>query len=228
MKRMEWALLFAVAWMLVSGMAFAATDEAPLATAVGNHVWLTLIAGFLPPVIKALNEGTLNVKTLPARFRLLLIGVLSAIATSIEMVVNGGSWANAITAFAVAAGPSLLIEAVHAKWGGWKDATVTQAVQSDGSAGVKIISVPPPRNSVNPPPLAVMLIVTTLLALYVCACAAVCPTIKLASDVCPLIMVELPDGTFEAVPKEQIAAVAAQTRAARLSAKGSADAGADR
>jgi hypothetical protein len=228
MKRFIVALAACAASVLFGLTAFANDATSPeLSQQVANHVWLTLIAGFLPPVIKALNEGTLNIKTMPARFRLLLIGVLSAVATSIEMVVNGASVANAITAFAVAAGPSLLIEAVHAKWGGWKGAVVAETKSADGEPGPKVITVPPPpRHSVNPPPM----VVVAILSLAVCyACGAVCPTIKLASDVCPLIMVELPDGTKEAVPSEELKPLVMAAKAKRLSAAArvTSDAGAD-
>lgn len=214
MKRIVWALPLAAAWVLVCGTASAA-DAAAIATTVADHIWLTVIAGFLPPIIKALNEGTLNLPTVPARIRLLIIGVLSAIATSLDLAANGASVVSAVAAFVIAAGPSLLIELIHAIWGGWKGASVTETKAPGGGPGPKIISVPPPRKSVNPPPMAVLVLAGALLV----GCAAkaiVCPVIKLASDVCPLIMVELPDGTVEAVPKEQIAGLAMQARASRM------------
>ena len=225
MKRIGWSLPLAAAWVMFCGVAGAA--EAPaLPTEVGNHVWLVVIAGILPPIIKALNESTLNLPTLPVRVRLLLIAALSGVATSLDMLVNGAGVANAIAAFAIAAGPSLLIEAVHAKWGGWKGATVTEGPKSsDGGPGPKIISVPPPRKSVSPPPLAMMVAVAFAGGAILFACGKVCPIIKVASDVCPIIMVELPDGTMEPVPTKHIEGLAVQSAASR---RGSArDAGAE-
>jgi len=218
MKRFGWALALAAAWLLVCTTVWAA-DAPALSTAVGHHIWLTLIGGLLPPLIKAFNEGTLNLPTVPARYRLLLIAVLSGIATAAEMVGNGGAWPEALMALAIAAGPSLLIEAVHARWGGWKGATVTEGPKSsDGGPGPKLISVPPPRQTVTPPPLPTTLKMATLviaMGALPLACAAICPTIKLASDICPIIMVELPDGSLEPVPKAQITGLAVQSRAMR-------------
>jgi hypothetical protein len=228
------------ATFLFVASAFGADAASPeLSNEVGKHLWLTLIAGALPPITKAFNEGTLNLPTVPARLRILFIAVLSGIGTAAEMLSNGGAWPNAIMAFAIAAGPSLLIEAVHAKWGGWKGATVAEGPKSsDGGPGPKIISVPPPRNSMSPPApppttlrMTIYYPVVIVLAM-VAGCAALrtaCAGIDLADKACDFIVIKLPDGTTETVRREDIAGVAMQARAARLSsaAKAGADAGTD-
>lgn len=59
------------------------------------------------------------------------------------------------------------------------------------------------------------------------ACAAkplVCPIVKVLDEACPFVIVELPDGTKEPVPREQVSLLALRARAAR----GAHDAGSDR
>ncbi len=51
------------------------------------------------------------------------------------------------------------------------------------------------------------------------SCAAVksvCPIIDLASEICPMVAVKMPDGTTEYVPKNEVGQVAMRARAARL------------
>jgi hypothetical protein len=48
--------------------------------------------------------------------------------------------------------------------------------------------------------------------------AAVCPIIDLASQLCPLILVKLPDGSEELVPRDRIADAALRVRLARMRA----------
>jgi hypothetical protein len=68
---------------------------------------------------------------------------------------------------------------------------------------------------------ALAAIFTGFAAIY--SCAAACPVLDLAATACPLFVVMLPDGTREAVPRDELARVALKARAVRL---GRPDAGA--
>jgi hypothetical protein len=72
--------------------------------------------------------------------------------------------------------------------------------------------------------------VVALVAAGALGCAAkpyVCPIIKLADSVCQSVVVQLPDGTTEEVPKAAIMGVAMGARAQRMGAMKAADAGVD-
>ena len=62
-------------------------------------------------------------------------------------------------------------------------------------------------------------------------CAAkglVCPALRIAADACETIIVVLPDGSEERIPKSAVVGMAMQARAARMSgAKSLSDAGAE-
>ncbi len=59
-----------------------------------------------------------------------------------------------------------------------------------------------------------------------CGGKIVCPIIRVANELCPVVMVELGDGTQEPVPTGDVVRMATARRAARLAA--ARDAGADR
>lgn len=48
----------------------------------------------------------------------------------------------------------------------------------------------------------------------------VCPVIHVADEICPMVLVDLPDGGQEAVPATEVQRLAVQRRAARLAADG--------
>jgi hypothetical protein len=63
-----------------------------------------------------------------------------------------------------------------------------------------------------------------------CACAAkpfICPIIETAGDLCKFLVVRLPDGSTETVPREAVVGVAMQARAARAAGAKASDAGSD-
>lgn len=67
-------------------------------------------------------------------------------------------------------------------------------------------------------------------AISLTACAAkpfICPVIETAGEICKYLVVRLPDGSTETVPREAVVGMAMQARAARISGAKASDAGAE-
>jgi hypothetical protein len=135
---------------------------------------------------------------------------LTAVGTVVDQVQNGANLMAAITAIAVQAGPALVMELIHAVFGGW----------GDGGAGKAALK------SMFPPAMCLML----CLGIAGCAGGAKdvvkvgCEIVKAADDgLCPYVDVVFPDGTHEKVPRSAIAGLALDRMAARL--RGEVDGG---
>ncbi|HMJ52096.1 MAG TPA: hypothetical protein VK540_08465 [Polyangiaceae bacterium] len=244
MKRFALALPVVAALALFCLPAWAA-DVAPDAlpkNMVGNHLWVTLAAGVLPVLVKFFGNETVKLPYWAAKLRVAAVLVLGGIATVLDQAQNGIDISSAITAAVATTVPALLIELLQKFFAG-------------GDVGPKSMRppamFPPPKE--RPPPgysspmarlsfepdarrfwlryPAAVGVAIGVCALVISGCAAkniACPILRLAADACEEIVIILPDGSEERVPKSAIAGVAMSARAARVSGAKAGDAGADR
>lgn len=84
----------------------------------GAHVWALLIASFLPPIVRALNSDLTFLPTLPSKWRLVLVGALTAVGTAVDQIQNGTDVGAACLTALLTGGPSLVIEILHIIGGG--------------------------------------------------------------------------------------------------------------
>jgi len=215
MKRITMALPLAAASVLACSQVWAG-DTAPtgeLHNDLGSkHLAVMLAAVLLPVLVKFFGNETVKLPYWAAKLRVAAVIVLGALATVADQVQNGGDFWGAVTAALITTAPALLIELLQ-KFGGGGEVVGQTA------------------KSVRPPmfPPALMLV----LAIGVMGCAAkpyICPIIETAGELCNFLVVRLPDGSTEQVPKSAVIGMAMSARAARFEAAkaGASDAGADR
>jgi hypothetical protein len=94
----------------------------PLTNEALKHIVILLVAALLPPLVKAFNEGTQNLPTIVAKYRIAIVMVLTGIGTAFDQWQNGVNLGAAFLAVAMQAGPALVMELIHAIFGGWPPA----------------------------------------------------------------------------------------------------------
>lgn len=130
--------------------------------------------------------------TLNDKARVLLVPIVSALASAVSAASGLTTLGEALAGFAIAQAIPIvvLVQELLAESKGVKKA-----------AG-RIVG-------------ATLLVLCVMLA----ACSSVCPIIRVADEVCPFIMVELPNGQTERVPCDRVRMMAAEQRAARVGAE---------
>lgn len=234
-----WAALVLLCLTAFAGDAAPAT--ANLASELGKHWAVTLMAGVIPVIRTVLSDDTVKLPVWAAKHRVYLISLLGLVATAAEQITNGLSLGTAFLAFVVSAAPALIQELVkHLAGDNGKPSSSSGAGSGGGirpPAGNPTMmsgdistafAVPRVYGKIGAP----LLVVVGALALLAFGCAAkglVCPTLKLLSDSCDKVIIMLPDGTSEVVSKDAIVGMAMSARAARVAgaAQGAPDAGAD-
>jgi hypothetical protein len=143
---------------------------------------------------RLLREDVKWLPTLAAPWRGLVVALGASIVTPVlDAWLNGSSIAQAALAGVIAALPTIL------------------NVIASFTANAKIA-----KAMLTAARLAALV---TVFAVVMVACAAkniVCPIIHAVDEICPLVIVELPDGGQEAVPRADIQQTALQHRATRL------------
>lgn len=201
---------------------------------------LLIVSVALMGITRAFKEDLPTFRSLSTGVRALILALLAAGTGVIDMIATGSPFGVALQTMLKTAGPGLvllLVELIGGMGGG------SGAGGASGVPGGSSRLPPPPP---VPGPMAAMaalrreyahpsghaLIVGLCLALGAVAVACgpakaiTCPILRVADELCPLVMVELPDGGTEAIPKADIRRLAEAQRAARLAAERAWDAGA--
>jgi hypothetical protein len=189
-----------------------------------TNAWIPLIAVIVGAVIRLTKTDAavawFKVYTKPEHRPAIALS-LAIVGASVERLAVGGTWYDAI-AGGIAAG-SLAI-AGHELY--------VNGIRKGRDIGIKKAPPPPPPDwlddslrpplTKSPPPSSWPLVGGAILALSVAGCPGagrvVCPVIDLASQVCPYILVKLPDGSTEPVRREVIEGAAIRARVTRMRA----------
>ena len=208
MKRFVLALPVVAAWVLFCLPAFAG-DAAilPEPDVLKVPWWMPLIGVLIAGFRTFFSDNTRELPTIVAGWRTAIVAVLAALGTLIEQLVAGFDGKTAVLTFVMLGVPSILQEILKALFSGKKT----------GGSG----------KAMFPPAIIGAM---ALLALTIAGCAAkglVCPALRIAADACETIIVVLPDGSEERIPKSAVVGMAMQARAARISGAKASDAGAE-
>jgi hypothetical protein len=191
------------------------------------HGWIPLLSIVVGGFIR-LSKSDAKVAWFPNYIKpenrpIWALGV-SLVAGSLEQIFAGGSALEAVVGGIIAANTAIGGHEIFSKVAKKIRDRRTMPPPAPPWEDDSLRPAPPP----NVPPmfptklvgLAKPFVFVFFLALgFACAYRqAVCQVIDLASEVCPLILVKLPDGGTEQVPKEEVAALAARVGAARARA----------
>jgi hypothetical protein len=212
-----------------------AVEADHLVRLVRANIWIPAIAVIVGIIIRLAKSDPavawIKIYIPPERRALWAMGLAIAGAAA-ERLATGGTWYDAIAGGLVAGSGAIAGHEI-----------IVDTLRKGRDIGIKKAPPPPPPPSVPPPDWAddslrppakptivpvtwTKMVAGVAVALALAACvgarAAVCPVIDLASTLCPLILVKMPDGTQEVVPRDRIAETAMRVRAARMS--GAADA----
>jgi hypothetical protein len=144
---------------------------------------------------------------------------------ALDRFATGGTWYDALAGGLVAGSAAIAGHEI-----------VVNRMRKGRDIGIKKApkppTVPPPDwvdDSLRPPakptiiPTWPKLVAGVAVGLALAAClgarGAVCPVIDLASTLCPLILVKMPDGSQELVPRDRIADTAMRVRLSRMHAE---------
>lgn len=198
------ALPIVAASVLFCLSAFAG-DAAILPETVQAHWLIALMAILIPAIRTGLSDDTVKLPTVAAPYRMLLIAALAGATILVDGLANGFTFKMALASFLANGLPSLVQEILKIVFG-----------EKSKPVGAMF------------PPVAMLMVA----ALAIGGCAAkpyICPIIETASELCQFLVVRLPDGSTEIVPKSAVVGMAMNARAARVAgaAQGATDAGAD-
>jgi hypothetical protein len=193
------------------------------------NAWIPMLAVVVGAFIRVAKDDPL-VARIPVYIRpenrgLWAMG-LAVVGAALDRLAAGGTWYDAIAGGVVAgsvaiAGHEIVVNRLRKgrDLGVKKDPPAPPSDWEDDS-----IRPPPTRGTVYPSPPShyplAAVVVAWMAAVVVTACAGtgrvVCPVIDLASNLCPLVLVKMPDGSTERVPSELVKFVTVQYRAARI------------
>jgi hypothetical protein len=233
MKKIVWALTVVAAWVFFALPAFAGDDAPkvlPDPDAVNVHWSLPLIGVLIAAFRTAFSSDTVKFPwEWAGRWRAAAVAILAAAGTLVEQVIGGFELKAAALTFVMLGLPSIVQEVLKALLGAGKSSGGGTASASSGMLPPSFGDRPPPGYSTKLKPAAVGVAIG-FCALLLFGCGAgkvVCPILDVASELCPLIAVRLPDGTTEMVPASAVRGMAMQARAARIAGASASDAGAD-
>lgn len=163
------------------------------------EVIIAMVAGALALLQRALRDDVKAFPTISAPWRGLVVAVIGLVVTPLaQAIIAHASLKDALVAGVVAIIPTIMnvIGSLFRS---------RSTGPTGGAAALTLLGV-----------MAIALATTT--SACSAAKAGVCPLIKVASDLCPLVLVELEDGTTEAIPRGEVARIATAQRAARAAA----------
>jgi hypothetical protein len=219
MKRFVLALPVLAATVLFCLTAFAgdAATAGILPEPVQAHWLVAIMAVIVPALRTGLSNDTVKLPTAAAKWRMVMIGILAAATTFFDGLMNGFALNTALLAFLVSGLPSIVQEILKVVFGS------SQNPPAAGTGSSRTAMFPP----------VAMLMVALSLALGGCSWfkSNGCQLIRTTADICDTVVIILPDGSEERVPKDAIVGMAMSARATRVSGAMKAsvpDAGADR
>jgi hypothetical protein len=198
------------------------------------NAWIPLIAIVVGTIIRLSKNDPLVARVkfyIKPQNRAAWAMVWAVFLAALDRLATGGTWYDAIAGGFVAGCTAIAAHEV-----------LVNGVRKGRDFGVKKQppppAIPPPDwadDSLRPEPKETILptwpkiaaggfmglaavSVTIAVASCVGARGAVCPIIDLASQLCPLILVKLPDGSEELVPRDRIADAALRVRLQRMRA----------
>lgn len=213
MKRFALALPVVAAWVLfclpaLGADVLAAQKSSILPEPVETHWLIALMVVVIPAIRTALSNDTIKLPVVAGKYRALIVALLAGGSTIFDGLMNGFELKTALLSFLTLSLPSIVQEILKVVFG-------AGGVSGKGGAGFFPTT---------------MLGALMLIALPVGGCGygkVACTALETAAEICPYVLVKMPDGTVEKVPREAILGVAMQAKAARLSGSNQADAGAD-
>jgi hypothetical protein len=247
MKRIVWALPVMAAMVLFCFSAFGGDVLAAQSSTilpeppdpVETHWILGLFLVVNAAVRTGLSSDTVKLPTKAAPWRTAIVAILSALGAFLEGLQNGFALKSVVLTFLMLNLPTIVQEVLKVVFGAGPSAG--SGTGAPGGTGIR----PPPGYS---QPMsadagfvfakegrpyftsAAVGLAIGFCALALSGCAAkgmVCPIIETAAELCPYLVVRLPDGSTETVPREAIMGVAQQARAMRTAGAKASDAGLD-
>lgn len=214
MKRFLTAVAAMTTCVLFGVTAFAQAAPPSTSTTLANHTWVVLLSGLVATWYRALKDDVTVFPNWSLQIRGLVVGVMGILAGVLDVAAGGGNWLSALLSGLTTSGPALVmlvIEIVQGKGGGGAVTPITPDAAT-------------PKTSIRPPggysaKLVPVLGCLAVFAIGGCNAAAkdtACQIVKAADELCPYVVVILPDGSKENVPREAIANLALEHKAARL------------
>lgn len=215
--------------------------------AIQVHWSLPLLGVLIAAFRTAFSNDTVKLPTKAAGWRSTMVVILTVFGTFVEQLVGGYNLKAAFFTLLMLGLPSIAQEILKKLAGASK-------ASGGGGSGEAIFDAPPTSTSLRPPPGVYSTKLAATIAVHengrpywyrpaaagmalgfcllVSGCAwfksSGCQVLRVAADLCDDIVIILPDGTEERVPKRDVEGLVKQTRAARIAgAARAADAGAD-